>query len=279
MPKQVKSLVAICQETLSMNLDGLASIGDVPYSLIKSALQRATAQQLHLIELHNPHLVPQSHELWLAHVLQYSDLRQALSEGQYKDPSCWRDLYLTRYQEMEERKRMISEKVKNQYNKIRNEKAARSIKVINGHHLPPSKRISRGTQLHDASPQTSRLFMATKKAASKSYAIYNSRVTKRQPVTPARAHLHRPSPVPFVKPPSKLEKQYQANYRRFGHTPTIPNTLPLIPPSPAAASNCTSTSEHTQFQRQPPSRLPPSPKSSSKKPAAIVNYNIFQQLT
>ncbi|KAF7732473.1 RNA polymerase II transcription factor SIII subunit A3 [Apophysomyces ossiformis] len=110
----------------------LTDVGSVPYALLKEPLRKATPKQLYRIERANPHLIPDSDELWLAHCLYYSDIRQAYNEGQHQDPRTWRQLYLKRFEENERKKRIVSEKIKNQYNKIQDERAARSIKVLKG---------------------------------------------------------------------------------------------------------------------------------------------------
>ncbi|KAI8069514.1 RNA polymerase II transcription factor SIII subunit A-domain-containing protein [Gongronella butleri] len=309
MPKQVKSLVSICQDTLSMNIDGLGSVGDVPYALIKQPLKRATPQQLLHIERCNPHLVSNSNELWLDHILQYADLRHEWNQGNHQDPTSWRDVYLNRHREMEERKKKISEKIKNQYHKIQNEKAARSIKILKGVAPPMKRSVSRKST---ESSSSSRLFLETKKAASKTSAIYSSRIPARRPVhvataaatTTARASIkgmpavtaiHARAPprtatppiVPVDKPPSRLQQAYHANFRRFAPAPTIPNSMPLIPPSAASPLNCTSTSEHIQHWKTHTTKKPAQHVASnssatnpqSKKPTAIVNFGLFQELS
>lgn len=72
MPKQVKSLLVSCQDSLTKSLDGkkcgnhvvdldlmfsflvLSEVGCVPYSLLKDSLKHATPQQLYRIERANP---------------------------------------------------------------------------------------------------------------------------------------------------------------------------------------------------------------------------------
>ncbi|KAI8098758.1 RNA polymerase II transcription factor SIII subunit A-domain-containing protein, partial [Halteromyces radiatus] len=132
MPFQVKSLLVISQDILTNNIDGLTYVGNVPYSLLKPSLKKATPQQLYLIERLNPHLLPESDELWLRHMSIFKDLLDAYHQGDHQDSTTWRGLYLKRYRENEERKKIISEKVKSQYNKIQHEKKARSIKMIKG---------------------------------------------------------------------------------------------------------------------------------------------------
>ncbi|SAM08202.1 hypothetical protein [Absidia glauca] len=260
MPTQVKSLVLISQEILTNNIDGLSYVGSVPYSLLRPSLKKATPQQLYLIERLNPHLTPESDELWLRHMSVFKDLLDAYRQGDYQDSRHWRGLYLKRYQENEKRKKIISEKVKSQYNKIQDEKAARSIKVLKG--------VVRG-RTHDTrrfsgtnSNGSSRLFLETKKAASKTItcvgayrnAIYRSHVQKpyhlNSPLsttTPLNKTIPSLSPdtvMNVYKPPSQLARSYRTNHARYGSKPTSAPIYSMIPPPPSHSSaieNCTST--------------------------------------
>ncbi|KAI7864314.1 RNA polymerase II transcription factor SIII subunit A-domain-containing protein [Spinellus fusiger] len=94
MSHQVKSLVVLSQEFITKHIDGLDDVGDVPYYLLRDALKRATAQQLYRLEKSNPHLVPESDELWLSHCMIYTDIRDGYRQGDYQDARTWRSLYL-----------------------------------------------------------------------------------------------------------------------------------------------------------------------------------------
>ncbi|CAO3645169.1 unnamed protein product [Cunninghamella blakesleeana] len=261
MLKQVKFLVQISQETLSNNIDGLSYVGVVPYYLLKPSLKKATPQQLHLIERLNPHLLPEFDELWLNHVLTYSDLREAYQQGLYQSQSTWRELYLKRYQENEQRKKEISEKVKNQYNKIQNEKAARSIKVI--------KNVSSvyGRTYESRKQSTSsKLFLETRKAANKVNAIYRSHNPSlvHKPIKSNSLTLNNNHLINISKPPSRLAQSYQSNRAKYGLPPCLPTSVSqLIPPTPqpiktsnlsrsksASIYNCSSTYQYTQNIKQ-----------------------------
>ncbi|KAI8344490.1 RNA polymerase II transcription factor SIII subunit A-domain-containing protein [Chlamydoabsidia padenii] len=277
MPTQVKSLVLISQEILTKNIDGLSHVGSVPYSLLRPSLKKATPQQLYLIERLNPHLTPESNELWLRHMSSFKDLLDAYHSGDHQDSRQWRGLYLKRYQENEKRKKIISEKVKSQYSKIQNEKAARSIKVLKG--------VVRG-RTHDtrrcsgtSNNGSSRLFLETKKAASKTNAIYRSHIQKPHQHSPTMHSLSPTSIMHISKPPSKLVKSYRSNQARY-RSPTLSTpTYPMVIP-PSSLDNHTSTcgnQQKTSLSSNPAS--PPSnPNIRTKKPVALVNYNIFEEL-
>ncbi|ORZ13641.1 RNA polymerase II transcription factor SIII subunit A-domain-containing protein [Absidia repens] len=319
MPSQVKSLLLISQEILTNNIDGLSYVGNVPYCLLRPSLKKATPQQLFLIERLNPHLTPESDELWLRHMSTFKDLIDAYHQGEHQDPASWRGLYLKRYQENEKRKKIISEKVKSQYNKIQNEKAARSIKVLKGvvrGRTHDSRRFSSSngsSGSNNNSSSSSRLFLETKKAANKTNAIYRSHVQKSyHTITTTAAatttssnssnmNASYSSTVTNVsKPPSQLAKAYHSNQARYGQPTPLPrtSTYPLIPPPILPPSHSTLLGNYTstcgnsdRIKRQKTTasskpNLSKSPSQSSsdhphmqtKRPAALVNYNIFNEL-
>ncbi|KAI8391717.1 RNA polymerase II transcription factor SIII subunit A-domain-containing protein [Radiomyces spectabilis] len=224
MSQQVKSLVVISQEVLSKHFEGLLDVGTVPYYLLKEPLKKATPQQLYRIERANPHLLPESDELWLSHCLCYKDIRDAYFSGQHQDPRLWRQLYLQRFEENERRRQRVSEKIKNQYNKIQHEKEARSIKVLRG--IAPI----RTGRSYDAAKRSrsSRLFQETKKAADKVHAIYHCRQPHAASPTPK---IIRPSTlIHSSKPPSALDKAYRSNRALYEAPPKRRPSSPLIPP-------------------------------------------------
>ncbi|KAI9026585.1 RNA polymerase II transcription factor SIII subunit A-domain-containing protein [Phycomyces nitens] len=132
MSHQVKSLFMISQDVIAKHIDGLSDVCGIPYWLLKEPLKKANPQQLYHIEKANPHFLPESDELWLSHCMSYSDIREAYRNGEYQDSRIWRQLYLKRYKEAANKRELMSQKIKSQYSKIQNEKAARSIKVLKG---------------------------------------------------------------------------------------------------------------------------------------------------
>ncbi|CAO3623678.1 unnamed protein product [Cunninghamella echinulata] len=244
-------------------------------------------------------------------MLSYTDLREAYYQGLHQSSSSWRELYLKRYQENEQRKRAISEKVKNQYNKIQNEKAARSIKVIKN-----VTSVRGRTSESRKTTASSKLFIETRKAANKTNAIYrchthsavhkppyaNTSVSNNNNNNNSNS-INSSSIINISKPPSKLAQSYQSNRVKFG-TPTIlssPVSQLIPPPSPIKSPNllksnstsiynCDSTYEYTRNIKQQQQKTfltesniskssPTSPVNKTRKPTAIVNYNIFDELT
>ncbi|KAI7847677.1 RNA polymerase II transcription factor SIII subunit A-domain-containing protein [Circinella umbellata] len=311
MPKEIKSLVAISQDILSRHLEGLDDVGSTPYSLLKPALRKATPKQLFRIEKANPHLRQECNELWLNHCLSYVDIREAYHQGEHQDPTKWRRTYMQRFKETERKRELISAKVKKQYTKIQNEKAAKSIKVLSGY-VPTQGRSS--TSYDNAKRnQTSKLFQETRRAANRSHAMY--RPTQQRSSSsifvPNKSHRSLPlsthTIVPVSKPTSKLSKAYNNLKQQHLLPPHHFVSPPLIPPpshptelpgrqvekkhdntsqiymkkptSIATTLPTTTTTTPVKTKRRRLESPISTKETQSRKPAALVNYDIFKQLS
>ncbi|KAI8985423.1 RNA polymerase II transcription factor SIII subunit A-domain-containing protein [Pilobolus umbonatus] len=256
---QVKSLVTLSQDTLSKYLDVLTEIGGVPYSLLKNSLVRASPQQLYRIEKLNPHLMPESNELWLSHCLTFRDIREEYDMGMHRDSTEWRRLYVTRYKENERKRQLIKQKIKGQYNKEQHERQAKSIKILKGV-------VSTKERTYDAARKAtmSKLFQQTKKEASKISSIYRSN-------TPAHRSTHRSTHTANVidipKPPSQLIRAYQSTRNRYSGD--IPPPTPS-PPSIAPVSQMTEKINKKRKYDDVSGQMKP-----EKKSVAEVKYNPF----
>ncbi|KAG1471984.1 hypothetical protein G6F56_001806 [Rhizopus delemar] len=241
MHKEVKSLATISQETIAKCLDLITDVGCVPYSLLKNSLKHATAQQLYRIERNNPEIMLESNELWLSHCLSIKEIRDEHQNGSHRNPEEWREMYLQKQQENERKREIVKEKLKNQYNKIQTEKAARSIKVLHG--VVPTKQ-----RTYDAARRStmSKLFQQSKREADKVASIYQSK---------------RSTMPQKIRPPSQ------------SHKVRPPKIIPIIPtsPPPFASSISKKSKRHEGLQNSKP--------TESKKPVAMVNFNIFKELS
>ncbi|KAG2216092.1 hypothetical protein INT45_010240 [Circinella minor] len=312
MPKEIKSLVAISQDILARHLEGLDDVGSTPYSLLKPALRKATPKQLFRIEKANPHLRQECNELWLNHCLSYVDIREAYHQGEHQDPTKWRRTYMQRFKETERKRELISAKVKKQYTKIQNEKAAKSIKVLSGY-VPTQ---GRGSSSYDNAKrnQTSKLFQETRRAANRSHAMYRPTQQRSSSSIFVSNKSHRSLPlstniVPVSKPTSILSKAYNNLRQQHLSPPQHFISQPLIPPpshrielperqvekkhnntnqiymkKPTSITTTTTTTttpfKTTTLSKRKRLESPISRKETqSRKPAALVNYDIFKQLS
>ncbi|CAO3620098.1 unnamed protein product [Mucor fragilis] len=273
MPSSVKSLVASCQDILTKHLDVVSEVGCVPYSLMKNSLVHATPQQLYKIEKANPDIAAESDELWLKHCLTYKDIREDYYEhGLYRDSSKWRELYLNRYKETERKRQLIKQKVKSQYSKIQNEKEKRSIKVLHG--VVPTT----GKRSYEAARRStmSKLFQQTKRETDKVASIYQQ---KRPTVTSAMPmSLHHPpstssTMIRVPKPASQLTRAYQSYQSKYPRLNSPPPPAPLIAPRPQLYD------ERHQKRSKLTMDDDRKPDEKKKKPVAMVNFNIFNELS
>ncbi|KAI7887465.1 hypothetical protein K492DRAFT_1301 [Lichtheimia hyalospora FSU 10163] len=292
MPKEIKSLVALSQDVLGRHLDLLDDVGRTPYSLLREALCKATPQQLDRIERVNPHLIPESNELWLPHCLLFSDIREAYNDDVYPECTDWRQLYHERVEENERRRQMARAKMKKEYNKIQSEKAAKSIKVLSG--VVPIQ--GRRTTTYEAAKRstTSKLFRETRKAAERTQLRRVSMQTTSSNQRPASAltrayntlyeqqHMPPHSPVyrPLVQPPSRISSPAK--------NPPSTSSSEYIPASKKPRWNdrnhLTKSNTRSLMSNFSPSQSQPQPANSNsasttKRPAAIVNFDIFKQLS
>ncbi|GAA5808727.1 hypothetical protein MFLAVUS_002122 [Mucor flavus] len=293
----VKSLVRCCQDSLTKSLDVLAEVGCVPYSLLKSSLRNATAQQLYRIERANPGLAAESDELWLNHCLIFKEIRDDYERGLHRDPKEWRELYLNQHKEMERKRREIKERVATQYSKIKNEKAARSIKVLHG--IVPT---ARNHSYESARQSTmSKLFQQTKRAASKATSIYQQPKKSTAAPSVAQNFLYAPSASNLIrapKPPSKLMRAYQHN--RIQYPSQKAPLADLIAPRSAIplTTNIERVAKKRKVEEKKVDRRDVKRdlnkesnrvlhkdsdkdmnKAAKRKPAAMVNFNIFNELS
>ncbi|CDH56422.1 predicted protein [Lichtheimia corymbifera JMRC:FSU:9682] len=292
MPKEIKSLVACSQDVLARHLDFLDDVGRAPYSLLREALCKATPQQLDRIERINPHLIPESIELWLPHCLSFSDIREAYNQDVYPEFTDWRQLYHERVQENERRRQMARAKMKKEYNKIQSEKAAKSIKVLSG--VVPIQ--GRKTTTYEAAKRstTSKLFRETRKAAERTLSSMQTTTTssnQRPGSALTRAynslyeqqHMPPRSPIyrPLVQPPPRISSPAK-------NTPSSsPSSSECIPTTKKPRLNdrnhlTTSRSPRPNFssnRRQSESASSHDNASTAKRPVAIVNFDIFKQLS
>ncbi|KAI8390257.1 RNA polymerase II transcription factor SIII subunit A-domain-containing protein [Blakeslea trispora] len=273
--KQVKSLVTTCQDTLTKYLDILTDVGCVPYSLLKPSITHATAQQLYRIEKANPDIAAESDELWLKHCLLFKDIRDEHEQGLHQDPKKWRELYLHTHYENERKRQMIKEKVKSQYSKIQNEKEKKSIKVLHG--VVPAK----GRHSYEAARRStmSKLFQQTRKETNKVASIYHS--SSRRPIS---SHTSSATTVIHVpKPASRLVQSYRDNQTKYVQSPHSPPLPPLTQPKshivPSREQVPNNNKQYNTTSKRPRLKDDPNCDVKKKKPVAMVNFNIFNELS
>ncbi|XP_071506018.1 uncharacterized protein [Diadema antillarum] len=99
--RYVPTLFESCMRILLDNIDALDEIG-VPYDIIKPILEKCTPQQLLRLEDFNPYLIEDTDPLWRAHA------DRDFKGHRPTDMESWRELYLRKMDEREERLKNVT---------------------------------------------------------------------------------------------------------------------------------------------------------------------------
>ncbi|XP_058796242.1 transcription elongation factor B polypeptide 3 [Phymastichus coffea] len=107
----VPSLQEICIRVLIENIDALEYTGGVPFDILKPVLERASVDQLFMLEYHNPYLVEESDQLWKFHCNKY--FKNKLRE----EMESWREMYMRCLTEREAKFKAITANIKQSIDK------------------------------------------------------------------------------------------------------------------------------------------------------------------
>ncbi|KAK9879041.1 hypothetical protein WA026_003847 [Henosepilachna vigintioctopunctata] len=108
---KIPTLFDICVRILQDNIDALEYTGGVPYSILKPILEKATANQLYMLEHHNPYLIDDSDELWKLHC--QTEFRNKKKE----EMETWRDMYMRCLDEREAKLKALTANIKQSQDK------------------------------------------------------------------------------------------------------------------------------------------------------------------
>ncbi|XP_063041350.1 elongin-A [Engraulis encrasicolus] len=129
LPKMM-SLYEQCIRVLQNNIDSIDEVGGVPFEILEPVLERCTPEQLYRIEDLNQHFLEDTDELWTKHC-QRDFKREAPQEYE-----SWRELYLRKHDEREERLRMLTQNISSAH---ANKPKGRTVKMayVNSVAKPP----------------------------------------------------------------------------------------------------------------------------------------------
>lgn len=80
--------------------------GGVPYDILKPVLEKATPDQLYILENHNPYLIEDTDELWQFHCMK--EFRTKHRE----EMESWRDMYIRCLDEREAKLKALTANIK-----------------------------------------------------------------------------------------------------------------------------------------------------------------------
>ncbi|KOX78696.1 Transcription elongation factor B polypeptide 3 [Melipona quadrifasciata] len=107
----VPTLFEICIRVLIENIDALEFTGGVPFDIIKPVLERATADQLFMLEHHNPYLVEDTDKLWQFHC------NREFRNKQREEMETWREMYMRCLDEREAKLKTLTANIKQSIDK------------------------------------------------------------------------------------------------------------------------------------------------------------------
>lgn len=103
---KVSPLFDLCCRVLQDNIDALEYTGGVPYQVLKPILEKSNANQLYMMEHHNPYLVEDTDELWKLHC------QKEFRNKRREELETWREMYLRCLDEREARLKTLTANIK-----------------------------------------------------------------------------------------------------------------------------------------------------------------------
>ncbi|KAK0096252.1 hypothetical protein PV326_005992 [Microctonus aethiopoides] len=107
----VPSLYELCIRVLIENIEALEATGGVPYYIIKPVLERATADQLFMIEHYNPYLIEDTDDMWKFHC------NREFRTKQREEMESWREMYMRCLDEREAKLKTLTANIKQSIDK------------------------------------------------------------------------------------------------------------------------------------------------------------------
>ncbi|XP_057332272.1 transcription elongation factor B polypeptide 3 isoform X2 [Microplitis mediator] len=107
----VPSLYELCIRVLIENIEALECTGGVPYYLLKPVLDRATADQLYMIEHYNPYLIEDTDTLWKFHC------NREFRNREREEMESWREMYMRCLDEREAKLKTLTANIKQSIDK------------------------------------------------------------------------------------------------------------------------------------------------------------------
>ncbi|XP_054005069.1 transcription elongation factor B polypeptide 3 isoform X1 [Hylaeus anthracinus] len=107
----VPTLFEMCMRVLIENIDALEFTGGVPFDIIKPVLERATSDQLFMLEHYNPYLIEDTDCLWQFHC------NREFRNKQREEMESWREMYMRCLDEREAKLKTLTANIKQSIDK------------------------------------------------------------------------------------------------------------------------------------------------------------------
>ncbi|KAI4457704.1 transcription elongation factor b polypeptide 3 [Holotrichia oblita] len=102
----VPTLFELCIRILQDNIDALEYTGGVPYAILKPIIDKATPDQLFMLEHHNPYLIEDTDEIWKFHC------QKEFRNKKREELESWREMYMRCLDEREAKLKALTENIK-----------------------------------------------------------------------------------------------------------------------------------------------------------------------
>ncbi|XP_011332905.1 transcription elongation factor B polypeptide 3 isoform X2 [Ooceraea biroi] len=107
----VPTLYDMCIRILIENIDALEFTGGVPFDILKPVLERATPDQLFILEHHNPYLMEDTDTLWQFHC------NREFKKNVRQEMESWREMYMRCLDEREAKLKTLTANIKQSIDK------------------------------------------------------------------------------------------------------------------------------------------------------------------
>ncbi|XP_003700655.1 transcription elongation factor elongin A [Megachile rotundata] len=107
----VPTLFELCTRILMDNIDALEFTGGVPFDILKPILERATSDQLFMLEHYNPYLIEDTDVLWQFHC------NREFRNKQREEMETWREMYMRCLDEREAKLKALTANIKQSIDK------------------------------------------------------------------------------------------------------------------------------------------------------------------
>ncbi|XP_052739704.1 transcription elongation factor B polypeptide 3 [Bicyclus anynana] len=103
---KITSLYEMCVQILQEHIDALEYTGGVPYEILKPVVDKATPQQLFMLEHYNPYLMEDTDHLW------QKFCEKSFRNKKRQEYESWREMYIRCQEEQEIRLKSLTNNIK-----------------------------------------------------------------------------------------------------------------------------------------------------------------------
>lgn len=103
---KVYTLYELCVQVLQEHIESLEYTGGVPYEILKPIVDRATPEQLFMLEHYNPYLMEDTDHLWQGHC------QKRFRTKQRQEMETWREMYMRCQEEQEYKLKSLTANIK-----------------------------------------------------------------------------------------------------------------------------------------------------------------------